>query len=59
MAKPVVVTDEQILTIVILLKTLLGGSRSIRKLLEKIDTPAEIAKIKGAVQELVYLIESL
>lgn len=53
------VSDNDILYVVLLLKLLLGGDKNVRRLLEKIDTPDEIAKIHGAVQQLVDLVSTL
>jgi hypothetical protein len=53
------VDDGQVLAVVSLLKIVFGGSKDLRRLLEKIDTPEEIAKIHGAVQSLVDLVTSL
>lgn len=53
------VDDGDILSVVLLLKVIFGNDRNFRKLLEKIDTPDEIAKIRGSVQSLVDLVASL
>ena len=56
----IIIKDEQVLAVVMLLKVILGSTnRDIRKLLEKIDTPEEIAKIHTSVQNLVDLVQSL
>lgn len=59
MAKRVDISKGDILVVVTLLKVLFSGDRNIRRILEKVDTPEEIARIEGAVQELVDLVQDL
>lgn len=59
MAKRINVSEGDILVVVTLLKVLFTGDRNIRRILEKVDTPEEIARIKGAVQDLVDLVQDL
>lgn len=57
--KSIKIDDNDILYVVLLLKLIFGSDKNIRRLLEKIDTPQEIAKVRESVQSLVDLVASI
>lgn len=53
------VNDGDLLIVVLFLKRIFGGNRDVMRLLKKIDTPSEVARIRDAVQHLIDLVSDL